>query len=79
VPPWLIVLSLAQETFSGRKCQLASIILGNNIVVEEVHIQSSLDGTRNIHKPIMTVKRFVVRAIDPIEDVKEAIGTKKKT
>jgi len=37
-----------------------------------------LDSAGYIYKPVMAIKWFIIRTVDPIEDIKEPIRAKEK-
>ena len=63
---------------SRRKREFAAIVLRDNIIVEEIDVEGGLDSAGYIYKPVMAIKWFIIRTVDPIEDIKEPIRAKEK-
>jgi len=47
----------------GRERQLAAVVFGDHVVVEEVAVEQGLEGARNVHDPVVVVVGLVVRPV----------------
>jgi hypothetical protein len=53
-------------------------ILPQEVVIKEIQIQASLYKSTAVCHPVVFVKCFVIRSVDPVDNVQGAIDAQKK-
>tara|TARA_B110000971_G_C19940326_1_gene468422 strand:- start:759 stop:1115 length:357 start_codon:yes stop_codon:yes gene_type:complete len=63
---------------SGRQGELATFGLGNDVVIEKVRVEESLENTTRIHHPVVYVIFFVIAAPHPVHDVEGSVSSQEE-
>lgn len=62
----------------ARQGELPSLVLAEEVVVEEIYIQTGLDEAADVHDPVVLIVRLVVRAVDPVREVQRSVDAEEE-